>query len=158
MQDWSEDSAKSSYGFGRQVFDYCNFLLEVIAMPNILCRPYVSIAQILHAMMQVAAEHHRAGRNGSAKTMYLEVLALDSRHADALFLLGVLERQAGQLEEARRRLGEAARWTADRAPVEAELRIVEQLLHRDNRKGVRAWSGSASYATDCSALPMMARA
>ena len=39
--------------------------------------------------------------------MYQEVLALDPRHADALFLLGVLERQAGRLEEARRLLSEA---------------------------------------------------
>jgi Flp pilus assembly protein TadD len=109
------------------------------------------------AVMQIAAEHHRAGRTAAARTMYLEVLEMDPRHADALFLLGVLERQAGRLEEARRRLSEAARWAADRAPMDAELRIVEQLLHRRDRKPAQAWH-EAGYATDCSALPMMARA
>ena len=114
---------------------------------------YVAVTQILHAVMRIAAEHHRAGRTKEARAMYLEVLALDPRHSDALFLLGVLERQAGRLEESRRRLNEAARWAADRAPVDAELRVVEQLLYRQSRRPVHAW-----HKTDCSALPMMARA
>ena len=122
-------------------------------MTSALTQPYVSITQILTAMMQIAAEHHRAGRMAAAKTMYLEVLSLDPRHGDALFLLGVLERQAGRLEEARRRLIEAARWTADRAPVDAELRSVEQLLHGRSRQPAQAWR-----KTDCSALPMTAHA
>jgi tetratricopeptide (TPR) repeat protein len=122
-------------------------------MPNVLSRPYVSVTQILHAVMQIAAEHHRAGRIDSARTMYLEVLQLDPHHADALFLLGVLERQAGRLDEARQRLNDAARWAADRAPIEAELRIVEQLFFRSGRRPAQAWRG-----LDCSGLPMMARA
>jgi Flp pilus assembly protein TadD len=109
------------------------------------------------AVMQIAAQHHRAGRTAAARTMYLEVLQMDPRHADALFLLGVLERQAGRLEEARRWLSEAARWAADRAPMDAELRIVEQLLHRRDRKPAQGWR-ETRYATDCSALPMTARA
>jgi Flp pilus assembly protein TadD len=109
------------------------------------------------AVMQIAAQHHRAGRTAAARTMYLEVLQMDPRHADALFLLGVLERQAGRLEEARRWLSEAARWAADRAPMDAELRIVEQLLHRRDRKPTQGWR-ETRYATDCSALPMTARA
>jgi tetratricopeptide (TPR) repeat protein len=112
-------------------------------------------------MMQIAAEHHRAGRTAAARAMYQEVLDLDPRHADALFLLGVLDRQAGLLEEARRRLGEAARWAADRAPMDAELRFVEKLLHR-KRKSPHALQGAApyhtGYHTDCSALTTTARA
>src|SRR6201996_6220867 len=99
-------------------------------MTNALPRPFIPVTQLLTAVMQIAAEHHRAGRAAAAKAMYQEVLALDPRHADALFLMGVLERQAGQLEEARRLLREGARWAADRTAMEAELRLVEQLLRR----------------------------
>src|ERR1700722_11105794 len=102
-----------------------------IALP----RPFIPVSQLLTAVMQIAAEHHRAGRAAAARAMYQEVLALDPRHADALFLLAMLERQAGRLDEARRLLNEAVRWAADRAPMmEAELRHVEQLLLRRNRK------------------------
>lgn len=126
-------------------------------MTSALPRPFVPVTQLLMAVMRIAAEHHRAGRIAAARTMYLEVLEMDPRHADALFLLGVLERQAGRLEEARRRLNEAARWAADRAPIDAELRIAEQLLHRRDRQPAGAYH-EAAYTTDCSALPMMARA
>jgi Flp pilus assembly protein TadD len=108
--------------------------------------------------MQIAAEHHRAGRLAAAGDMYQEVLALDPRHADALFLLGVLERQIGHLEEARRRLSDAARWAANRAPMEAELRLVEQLLLRQDRKPARPWREAVLYSSDCSALAITARA
>lgn len=91
-------------------------------------RPYIPVSQLLTAVLQLAAEHHRAGRHAAAATLYREVLELDPRNADALFLLGALERQTGGLEEAKRRLLEAARWTANRVPVEAELRIVERML------------------------------
>jgi cytochrome c-type biogenesis protein CcmH/NrfG len=90
--------------------------------------------------------------------MYQEVLALDPRHADALFLLGVLDRQDGQLEEARRRLSEAAHWAADRAPMDAELRFVEHLLARRSRKPAQAWRSAGPCYSDCSALATTARA
>ncbi len=64
-------------------------------MTGALPRPYIPVTQLLTAVMQIAAEHHRAGRNAAARAMYQEVLALDPRHADALFLLGVLDRQTG---------------------------------------------------------------
>src|ERR1700744_2601095 len=99
-------------------------------MTGALPRPYVPVTQLLTAVMQIAAEHHRAGRTAAARTMYYEGLALDPRYADAIFLVGVLDRQAGRLKEARRRLSEAARWAADRTPIDAELRLVEQLLAR----------------------------
>ena len=127
-------------------------------MTGALPRPFVPVTQLLTAVMQIAAEHHRAGRAAAARAMYQEVLALDPRHADALFLLAVLDRQAGRLEEARRRLSEAARWAADRAPMDAELRFVEQLLARRSRKSARAWRTAASCYPDCSALASTARA
>jgi predicted TPR repeat methyltransferase len=110
-------------------------------MTSALLRPFVPVTQLLMAVMQIAAQHHRAGRTAAARTMYLEVLQMDPRHADALFLLGVLERQAGRLEEARQRLSEAARWAADRTPMDAELRIVEHfyigITARRRRDGAR---------------------
>ena len=127
-------------------------------MSSALPRPFIPVTQLLTAILQIAAEHHRAGRHTAAKTMYREVLALDPRHADALFLLGVLERQAGQLEEARRHLSEAARWAADRTPMAAELRMVEQLLSRRGRKPAHPWRAAGLYQTDCSALATTARA
>lgn len=127
-------------------------------MTSALPRPFIPVTQLLTAILQLAAEHHRAGRHAAAKAMYMEVLALDPRHADALFLLGVLERQAGQLEEARRHLIEAARWAADRAPMETELRMVQQLLGRRDRKPAHSWRAARVYQTDCSALATTARA
>jgi Flp pilus assembly protein TadD len=126
-------------------------------MTNVLPRAFIPVTQLLTAVMQIAAEHHRAGRAAAAKAMYQEVLALDPRHADALFLMGVLERQAGRLEEARRLLREGARWAADRTAIDAELRLVEQLLQRRDRKPARAWRDGAYYP-DCSALMTTAQA
>lgn len=116
-------------------------------MTSAFPRPYIPVSQLLSAVLQLAAEHHRAGRQAAAATMYREVLELDPRNADALFLLGVLERQMGRLEEARRRLIEAARWTANRVPVEAELGIVERLLGKPSpigpgRRPVQGWQKS----------------
>jgi tetratricopeptide (TPR) repeat protein len=127
-------------------------------MTGALPRLYVPVTQLLTAVMQIAAEHHRAGRTAAARTMYQEVLALDPRHADALFLLGVLDRQAGRLEEARRRLSEAARWAADRTPMDAELRFVEQLLARQKRTSTQTWRTATPYYPDSSALATTARA
>jgi Flp pilus assembly protein TadD len=127
-------------------------------MTNALPRPFIPVTQLLTAVMQIAAEHHRAGRAAAAKAMYQEVLALDPRHADALFLMGVLERQAGRLEEARRLLREGARWAAHRTAMEAELRLVEQLLRRRDRKPARAWPETGAYYSDCSALMTTAQA
>lgn len=127
-------------------------------MTSALARPYVPVTQLLLAVMKIAAEHHRAGRHAAARAMYEEVLELDPRHADALFLLGVLERQEGRLEESRRLLIEAARWAADRAPMDAELRMVEHLLLRRGRKPVQTWPGAGGCYQDCSAMAITARA
>ena len=132
-------------------------------MPTALAKPFLPVTQLLMAVMKIAAEHHRAGRHAAARAMYQEVLELDPRYADALFLVGVLERQQGRLEEAQRRLTEAARWAADRVPVDAELRLVEHLLQKRRRKPTHAWPASHCYTdcycySDCSGLAIAARA
>jgi predicted O-linked N-acetylglucosamine transferase (SPINDLY family) len=61
--------------------------------------PSMSQAKIERAM-QIAMEHHRAGRLGQAESGYREVLANQPSHAEALHLLGVLAGQTGRLDEA----------------------------------------------------------
>jgi Flp pilus assembly protein TadD len=118
-------------------------------------RPYIPVSQLLTAVLQIAAEHHRAGRQGAAATMYREVLELDPRNADALFLLGVLERQMGRLEESHQTLLKAARWAADRAPVEAELHMLDRMLRERSprarsRKPVHGWlERTPGHRGDC---------
>ena len=54
-------------------------ILEVIAaMTGALPRPYIPVTQLLTAVMQIAAEHHRAGRSAAARAMYEEVLKVDT--------------------------------------------------------------------------------
>ena len=66
--------------------------------------------------------------------------------------------QNDPMEEARRRLSEAARWAADRTPMDAELRLVEQLLARQKRTSAQTWRTAAPYYPDSSALATTARA
>ena len=112
------------------------------------------IAHLLTAVMRIAAEHHRAGRAAAATTLYREVLALDPRHADALFLLAVLERQAGRLEAAQALLMQAGSWAADRTLIDRELEMVASLLRRQPRKPVqRTSAASLSCGDSCALIP-----
>ena len=52
------------------------------------------------AIFQEALRHHQAGRLAEAKRLYRLVLAADSRHGDALHLLGVLAYQQGRAAQA----------------------------------------------------------
>lgn len=127
-------------------------------MKNLLPRPYLPITQVFTAILQIATEHHRAGRSEAAEALYREILELDPRHADTLFLLGVLERQTGRCSQARQHLAEALRWAADRTQIEAELRNVERILSEQRRKSVQGWTTRLGVtASDC-AVPMLARA
>ena len=127
-------------------------------MTSLSSRPFIPIAQLLTAVLQTAAEHHRAGREDAASALYQEVLALDPRHADALFLLGVLRRQTGQLGEARQQLREAARWAANRTRIDAELRLVERMIAYRDRKPVRILEQGCERYADGSALATAAQA
>ena len=47
---------------------------------------------VLRGLMEQGVEHHRAGRYEEAATRYRAALEIDSRHADALHLLGKIDR------------------------------------------------------------------
>jgi tetratricopeptide (TPR) repeat protein len=51
-------------------------------------------------MLEQALGYHRAGRLDAAETIYRQILAGDSRHADSLHLLGMIQQQRGDLETA----------------------------------------------------------
>ena len=50
--------------------------------------------------MQLATEHHLAGRTIESETVCREILQGDPQHFDALYLLGIIRLQAGRHEEA----------------------------------------------------------
>jgi len=64
----------------------------------------------LHELQGIIAEalrHHQAGRMVEAEQLYRRVLAEDSRHADALHLLGLIARKTGRKTEAVELIGQA---------------------------------------------------
>jgi tetratricopeptide (TPR) repeat protein/SAM-dependent methyltransferase len=48
----------------------------------------------------VAARHHQAGRIAEAESLYRQVLALNPRHAESLYYLGVIQLRAGRPQQA----------------------------------------------------------
>ena len=58
-------------------------------------------------MFAAALHHHRAGRPGDAERLCRQILAGDPRHADSLFLLGVMACQAGRPERGAALIGKA---------------------------------------------------
>lgn len=106
------------------------------------------VALLLTAVLRMAAEHHRGGRHAAATTLYREVLALDRRNHDALFLLGVLSREDGRLDEAHQLLTEAGRWATSRELIDAELRLVADLLRQQKQKLAAEWS-TTGYFQSC---------
>lgn len=63
----------------------------------------LSLAQAL----QIAIQHHNAGRIQQAETIYRQILQVEPNHPDALHLLGVLALQMGQPEAAITLIGKA---------------------------------------------------
>lgn len=57
--------------------------------------------------MQLALQHHQAGRLAEAEAFYRQILAVQPQHADALHLLGVIAHQVGQQESAIELIGNA---------------------------------------------------
>ena len=55
-----------------------------------------TVEQALH----LAIAHHQAGRLADAEALYRQILAVDSRHVDALHLLGVIAHHVGRLDVA----------------------------------------------------------
>ena len=60
-------------------------------------------------MLDSAARLRREGKLSEAATMYAELLRANPAHFDALLALGIMAYQAGQIENAERLLGNAAR-------------------------------------------------
>ncbi len=58
-------------------------------------------------MFATALQLHQTGRLQDAERLYLQVVALAPRHSDALHLLGVIALQAGQIDLAVDRIGQA---------------------------------------------------
>ena len=54
----------------------------------------------INELLRTAIAHHQAGRTSEAESIYRQVLATESKQADALHLLGVLRGQAGFPREA----------------------------------------------------------
>ena len=54
-----------------------------------------------------ALQYHQAGRLQDAERLYHQILTVNSRHSDALHLLGVIALQTGQTELAADRIGKA---------------------------------------------------
>jgi predicted O-linked N-acetylglucosamine transferase (SPINDLY family) len=57
--------------------------------------------------LQVALQHHQAGRLEQAEVIYRQILQVQPQHPDALHLLGVLAHHVGQHEQAVRYIGQA---------------------------------------------------
>lgn len=57
-----------------------------------------SAAMPIPEALQVAMEHHRAGRLPSAKAIYQQILQIEPNHPDALHLLGAVAHQEGKEE------------------------------------------------------------
>jgi tetratricopeptide (TPR) repeat protein len=55
---------------------------------------------ILDGMMNTAIKHHQQGRLPQAEGIYRQILAIDSRHAPSLHLLGTLAHQVGRQDVA----------------------------------------------------------
>jgi len=55
-------------------------------------------ASAIHDLLNQAIQHHRAGRLNEAERLYRQILAMDSRHADSLHLLGMIAYRDGRLE------------------------------------------------------------
>jgi predicted O-linked N-acetylglucosamine transferase (SPINDLY family) len=69
--------------------------------------PRAAAAASAQALLEAAIQHHNAGRMNEAEHIYRDILALDSRHADALHLLGVIALQTGRHAVAADLIGQA---------------------------------------------------
>jgi protein O-GlcNAc transferase len=78
------------------------------------------------ALMQMAADHHRAGRLRPAEQIYRAILARNPEHAVALDYLGILAHQQGHDEEAIQLIEAAIRAEPGRAAYLSDLATVQQ--------------------------------
>lgn len=65
-----------------------------------MSKPSDRVRLQLSQMLQSAVELHKSGKIRRAGELYRQVLAIEPRHADAMHLLGLVERQLGNLQQA----------------------------------------------------------
>ena len=79
--------------------------------------------------IQIALEHHQAGRFADAEAGYRQILIDDSNHFDALHLLGVLAHQTGKHQEAIELIEKATRQNPSAFPAFNNLGLAYRALH-----------------------------
>jgi tetratricopeptide (TPR) repeat protein len=77
-------------------------------------------------VLQQALAHHRAGRLEKAEAIYRQILATDSRHADSLHLLGMVEHQRGRHEIAVEMIRQAIAINPNEAAYHSNLGTIYQ--------------------------------
>lgn len=89
----------------------------------------LSTAETIAITMRVALEHHDRGQVQEAAALYREVLGMDAAHAEALFLMGLIEAAAGSLHAAVQLLRAAVR--AQPRAAHMHRALAETLLRSD---------------------------
>ncbi len=83
-----------------------------------------------HKLFAKACEFYKAGRLDEAEALYRKVIAVDRKHFDSLYLLGLLSYQLGRHEAAAEMLGRALALQGERADVQMHLGVVLHALGR----------------------------
>ncbi len=81
-------------------------------------------------MLGTALKHHRQGRLAEAERIYRRILAIDSRHAGSLHLLGTLAHQVGRQDVAVQLIGAAIGIDPSRAAYHSNLGAILQAQGR----------------------------
>ena len=87
---------------------------------------------VLQGMLSLAFRHHQAGRLAEAERIYRRILALDSRQADTLHLLGMIAYQTGRQEAAVEMFQKAIAINAGKASYHSDLGVALQAQGRLN--------------------------
>jgi predicted O-linked N-acetylglucosamine transferase (SPINDLY family) len=82
-----------------------------------------------HSTIEIAIQHHRAGRLAEAEDTYRQILDTHPEHFDALHLLGVIAYQAGRHAEAVRLISKAIEQDSSAFPAFNNLGLVHRALH-----------------------------
>lgn len=87
----------------------------------------VSMHSSFSSLMANALRAHRAGHLDEAKRIYLQILAIDVRHAETLHLLGIVEYQLGRYESAAKMIARAIAIDGKQAGYHFNLGLILQM-------------------------------
>ena len=93
-------------------------------------------ATLIQQLFDKAFQHHKNGRLAEAEALYRRILAADSRHADALHLLGVICHQVGRNDVAVDLIGKAIDVDGTVAAYHSNLGTVFQALGNLQQAGI----------------------